>query len=107
MNTTHALCVLFRRRESSDLGVFAGIVVGGSGPPKMEADANKSSSFAAWSFRSLFDYKGERGKNITVQCKLCKPREKFLSTSKSSTSNLKKHLVVSRLSPSANYIRNP
>ncbi|KAJ8352107.1 hypothetical protein SKAU_G00235830 [Synaphobranchus kaupii] len=59
----------------------------------MEDDANKSCSFAAWSLKSLFDYKGERGKNITVQCKLCKPREKILSTSKSSTSNLKKHLV--------------
>ncbi|XP_035259012.1 uncharacterized protein zgc:161969 [Anguilla anguilla] len=59
----------------------------------METDMNKTCSFAAWSLRSLFDYKGERGKNITVQCKLCKPREKFLSTSKSSTSNLKKHLV--------------
>ncbi|KAJ8263797.1 hypothetical protein GJAV_G00141380 [Gymnothorax javanicus] len=70
----------------------------------MEVDGNKTCSFAAWHLRSLFDYKGERGKNITVQCRLCKPREKFLSTSKSSTSNLKKHLVRKHSSGSGQFL---
>ncbi|KAJ8011778.1 hypothetical protein DPEC_G00061790 [Dallia pectoralis] len=33
-----------------------------------------------------------REKNMTVQCVLCKPKIRILSTSKNSTSNLKKHL---------------
>lgn len=50
--------------------------------------------FQHWRFRNAFTFKEEKGKNILVECNLCRPKEKVLSTSKSSTSNLKKHLEV-------------
>ncbi|XP_066560504.1 zinc finger BED domain-containing protein 4 [Amia ocellicauda] len=61
-------------------------------------------AFSSWKFAPLFIFKQEKGKNVTVQCKLCKPLEKFLSTSKSSTSNLKKHLERIHPNTCANYV---
>ncbi|XP_028311290.1 uncharacterized protein zbedx [Gouania willdenowi] len=46
----------------------------------------------AWRYRHHFSYKADQGKNIIVQCNLCLPKVNLLSTSKTSTSNLKKHL---------------
>uniref|UniRef100_H3AVY0 BED-type domain-containing protein n=1 Tax=Latimeria chalumnae TaxID=7897 RepID=H3AVY0_LATCH len=52
-------------------------------------------SFQHWKFRDAFIFKKEKDKkNILVECNLCRPKVKVLSTSKSSTSNLKKHLEV-------------
>ncbi|XP_072299531.1 uncharacterized protein zbedx [Eucyclogobius newberryi] len=46
----------------------------------------------SWRYRHHFTYKADQGKNIIVQCNLCLPKVNLLSTSKTSTSNLKKHL---------------
>lgn len=59
----------------------------GGGEPK--------SAMHTWRYRHHFTYKADQGKNIIVQCNLCLPRVNLLSTSKTSTSNLKKHLDVS------------
>ncbi|XP_076840714.1 zinc finger BED domain-containing protein 4 isoform X1 [Brachyhypopomus gauderio] len=48
--------------------------------------------FFAWRFRRHFTIQEERGNNIYVQCNLCLPTMKVLSTPKSSCSNLKKHM---------------
>ncbi|XP_062264682.1 uncharacterized protein zgc:161969 [Platichthys flesus] len=63
----------------------------------MDADQHESSgetksAMHTWRFRHHFTYKADQGKNIIVQCNLCLPRVNLLSTSKTSTSNLKKHL---------------
>ncbi|KAK9534995.1 hypothetical protein VZT92_007403 [Zoarces viviparus] len=50
------------------------------------------SAMHTWRYRHHFTYKADQGKNIIVQCNLCLPRVNLLSTSKTSTSNLKKHL---------------
>ncbi|XP_077388428.1 zinc finger BED domain-containing protein 4 [Festucalex cinctus] len=50
------------------------------------------SAIHSWRYRHHFSYKADQGKNIIVQCNLCLPRVNLLSTSKTSTSNLKKHL---------------
>ncbi|PWA19238.1 hypothetical protein CCH79_00014600, partial [Gambusia affinis] len=50
------------------------------------------SAINTWRYRHHFTYKADQGKNIIVQCNLCLPRVNLLSTSKTSTSNLKKHL---------------
>lgn len=55
--------------------------------------AETESTFARWTFSHYFQFIKEKDKNIIVKCNLCvcaTPRE--LSTSKNSTSNLKKHL---------------
>ena len=53
--------------------------------------AQPDSTFARWTFAHYFQFLKEKEKNIIVKCNLCAtPRE--LSTSKNSTSNLKKHL---------------
>lgn len=67
----------------------------------MDAGLNESggetkSALNTWRYRHHFTYKADQGKNIIVQCNLCLPRVNLLSTSKTSTSNLKKHLDVSR-----------
>lgn len=67
---------------------------------KMEIDHDESSgenksAMHTWRYRHHFMYKADQGKNIIVQCNLCLPRVNLLSTSKTSTSNLKKHLDVS------------
>lgn len=49
-------------------------------------------SFDNWQYRQQFTFVKEEGKNITVQCNLCKPKINYLSSSKKSTSNLLKHL---------------
>ncbi|XP_033945008.1 uncharacterized protein zbedx [Pseudochaenichthys georgianus] len=64
---------------------------------EMEVDHNESSveiksAMHTWRYRHHFTYKADQGKNIIVQCNLCLPRVNLLSTSKTSTSNLKKHL---------------
>ncbi|XP_034144760.1 uncharacterized protein zgc:161969 [Esox lucius] len=51
-----------------------------------------ATSFHVWQYRHHFIFKELRDKNMTVQCVLCKPKIRILSTSKNSTSNLKKHL---------------
>ncbi|XP_029581019.1 uncharacterized protein LOC115169493 [Salmo trutta] len=51
-----------------------------------------ATSFHVWQYRQHFIFKELREKNMTVQCVLCKPKIRMLSTSKNSTSNLKKHL---------------
>lgn len=63
----------------------------------MEVEAQESfgeskSAMHTWRYRHHFTYKADQGKNIIVQCNLCLPRVNLLSTSKTSTSNLKKHL---------------
>ncbi|XP_077415188.1 zinc finger BED domain-containing protein 4 [Vanacampus margaritifer] len=50
------------------------------------------SAIHSWRYRHHFSYKADQGKNVIVQCNLCLPRVNLLSTSKTSTSNLKKHL---------------
>ncbi|KAK5914156.1 hypothetical protein CgunFtcFv8_008615 [Champsocephalus gunnari] len=64
---------------------------------EVEVDHNESSveiksAMHTWRYRHHFTYKADQGKNIIVQCNLCLPRVNLLSTSKTSTSNLKKHL---------------
>ncbi|XP_061702033.1 uncharacterized protein zgc:161969 [Syngnathoides biaculeatus] len=63
----------------------------------MDAEFNEGcgeskSAIFSWRYRHHFTYKADQGKNIIVQCNLCLPRVNLLSTSKTSTSNLKKHL---------------
>ncbi|XP_030057344.1 zinc finger BED domain-containing protein 4 [Microcaecilia unicolor] len=48
--------------------------------------------FEAWYLKEFFEFKSHINKNIYVQCKLCLPTLKMLSTAMNSTSNLKKHL---------------
>ena len=54
------------------------------------------STFTGWMYSHYFEFVKEKEKNILVKCKLCRPvpgrKAKELSTSKISTSNLKKHL---------------
>ncbi|KAF7648292.1 hypothetical protein LDENG_00159160 [Lucifuga dentata] len=57
-----------------------------------EAMGETKSAIQTWRYRHHFTYKADQGKNIIVQCNLCLPRVNLLSTSKTSTSNLKKHL---------------
>ncbi|KAL0966322.1 hypothetical protein UPYG_G00293880 [Umbra pygmaea] len=52
-----------------------------------------ATSFHVWQYRQHFIFKELREKNMTVQCVLCQPKIRILSTSKNSTSNLKKHLL--------------
>ena len=60
-----------------------------------ETSGETKSAINTWRYRHHFTYKADQGKNIIVQCNLCLPRVNLLSTSKTSTSNLKKHLDVS------------
>ncbi|XP_062377694.1 uncharacterized protein LOC134066384 [Sardina pilchardus] len=48
--------------------------------------------FNAWQYRHLFTFQSMRGKNVVVMCNLCMPKVNLLSSSRYSTSNLKKHL---------------
>uniref|UniRef100_A0A1A7XMV4 BED-type domain-containing protein n=1 Tax=Iconisemion striatum TaxID=60296 RepID=A0A1A7XMV4_9TELE len=57
-----------------------------------EISGETKSAINTWRYRHHFTYKADQGKNIIVQCNLCLPRVNLLSTSKTSTSNLKKHL---------------
>lgn len=57
-----------------------------------ESCGETKSAINSWRYRHHFTYKADQGKNIIVQCNLCLPRVNLLSTSKTSTSNLKKHL---------------
>ncbi|KAL7378205.1 hypothetical protein ABVT39_010286 [Epinephelus coioides] len=57
-----------------------------------ESSGETKSAMHTWRYRHHFTYKADQGKNIIVQCNLCLPRVNLLSTSKTSTSNLKKHL---------------
>uniref|UniRef100_A0A3P9L5X5 BED-type domain-containing protein n=1 Tax=Oryzias latipes TaxID=8090 RepID=A0A3P9L5X5_ORYLA len=57
-----------------------------------ESSGETKSAINTWRYRHHFTYKADQGKNIIVQCNLCLPRVNLLSTSKTSTSNLKKHL---------------
>ncbi|XP_061568382.1 uncharacterized protein zgc:161969 [Cololabis saira] len=57
-----------------------------------ETSMETKSAINTWRYRHHFTYKADQGKNIIVQCNLCLPRVNLLSTSKTSTSNLKKHL---------------
>ncbi|XP_029945276.1 uncharacterized protein zbedx [Salarias fasciatus] len=57
-----------------------------------EPTGETKSAINTWRYRHHFTYKADQGKNIIVQCNLCLPRVNLLSTSKTSTSNLKKHL---------------
>ncbi|XP_034045365.1 uncharacterized protein LOC117527238 [Thalassophryne amazonica] len=57
-----------------------------------ETGGETKSAMHTWRYRHHFTYKADQGKNIIVQCNLCLPRVNLLSTSKTSTSNLKKHL---------------
>ena len=51
-------------------------------------------AFKAWKFAKHFKFQSENKNNISVLCQLCLPVTKSLSTSKDSTSNLRKHLQV-------------
>lgn len=62
---------------------------------RSEGGSEPKSAMHTWRYRHHFTYKADQGKNIIVQCNLCLPRVNLLSTSKTSTSNLKKHLDVS------------
>ncbi|XP_038125121.1 uncharacterized protein zgc:161969 isoform X1 [Cyprinodon tularosa] len=59
---------------------------------QQETCGETKSAITSWRYRHHFTYKADQGKNIIVQCNLCLPRVNLLSTSKTSTSNLKKHL---------------
>lgn len=52
--------------------------------------AEMDSTFARWAYSHYFQFVKEKDKNLIVKCNLCAHRE--LSTSRNSTSNLKKHL---------------
>lgn len=65
----------------------------------IDSGGETKSALTTWRYRHHFTYKADQGKNIIVQCNLCLPRVNLLSTSKTSTSNLKKHLDVSRGEP--------
>ncbi|XP_060773195.1 uncharacterized protein LOC132883505 [Neoarius graeffei] len=54
--------------------------------------STKKNAFNSWKLRHHFIFKEDKGNNTIVQCKLCIPAVKHLSSSKDSTSNLKKHL---------------
>ncbi|XP_051510176.1 uncharacterized protein LOC127415457 [Myxocyprinus asiaticus] len=49
-------------------------------------------SLDKWIYKQHFTFREERGRNITVQCNLCLPKIRMLSSARNSTSNLKKHL---------------
>ncbi|KAJ0001452.1 hypothetical protein NQD34_006472 [Periophthalmus magnuspinnatus] len=57
-----------------------------------ETTTETKTAINSWRYRHHFTYKADQGKNIIVQCNLCLPKVNLLSTSKTSTSNLKKHL---------------
>ncbi len=59
--------------------------------------ASDKNAFQCWKFKNNFILKSDKGANITVQCKICLPAVKMLSTSKASMSNLRKHLQVCNL----------
>lgn len=42
----------------------------------------------------LFVFKRQQGNNVIMQCKMCLPSKTELSAYKTSTSNLRKHVVV-------------
>ncbi|XP_040568787.1 uncharacterized protein [Lepeophtheirus salmonis] len=63
----------------------------------METCPTLKCAFKGWKYKESFDPVDEKGNNIKVQCKLCLPTINILSTSKSSTSNLKKHLMRKHL----------
>ncbi|XP_062339313.1 uncharacterized protein zgc:161969 [Osmerus eperlanus] len=54
--------------------------------------SSPSSVFDNWHYKHHFIFVKDEGKNICVQCNLCKPKINHLSLSKMSTSNLLKHL---------------
>lgn len=59
-----------------------------------EMEPSQRNVFTAWQYRHLFTFQNLRGKNVVVMCNLCLPKVNLLSTSRYSTSNLKKHLEV-------------
>lgn len=63
----------------------------------MDCDKNvRMNLHLPWpNYDKYFEMQSENGKNILVKCKLCVGNSKPLSTSKISSSNLKKHLKVS------------
>ena len=71
----------------------------GEGKDESGSDVESQSNENWWERLpdDYFEFVGERGdgKNVTVKCKLCRPKAKLLSTAKNSHSNLKKHVQVS------------
>ena len=62
--------------------------------PQPQVQQIPQCAFRAWKFAKYFQFQQEKNNNISVLCKLCLPAKKCLSSSKDSTSNLKKHLQV-------------
>ncbi|XP_063062449.1 uncharacterized protein LOC134455356 [Engraulis encrasicolus] len=56
------------------------------------SEVSQRNVFNAWQYRHLFTFHDMRGKNVIVMCNLCLPKVNLLSSSRYSTSNLKKHL---------------
>ena len=52
----------------------------------------KQATFYQWKLRHYFTVVEEGDKNMRLQCKLCAPSSKTLSSAHNTTSNLKKHL---------------
>lgn len=59
----------------------------------------RKTAFDTWYLKENFEFVCRIKKNVIVKCKLCLPLPKQLSTSRSSTSNLKKHME--KIHPSA------
>ena len=53
----------------------------------------KQALFYQWKLRHYFTMVEEGDKNMRVQCKLCAPSSKTLSSARNTTSNLKSHQV--------------
>ncbi|CAL8305654.1 unnamed protein product [Merluccius merluccius] len=58
----------------------------------IEPIVDTKTALHSWRYSHHFTHKADQGKNVIVQCNLCLPKVNLLSTSKTSTSNLKKHL---------------
>ena len=56
----------------------------------------KQATFYQWKLRHYFTVVEEGDKNMRVQCKLCAPSSKTLSSARNTTSNLKKDLNTVR-----------
>jgi hypothetical protein len=59
------------------------------------ADNGDNSTFTRSIYVKYFDVVNDKGNNLYVKCNLCGSSRKPISTAKTSTSNLKKHMEVS------------
>ena len=63
--------------------------------PDEDTNSGAESHKNPWpNLEDLFSFKRTKGNNIIMQCKMCLPGRTGLSAYKTSTSNLRKHVVV-------------